>query len=375
MTMVLVLLIPIIGFATANPFQSPLDNRLILQIQKTLLHPAESRLDTIDESPSEADKMLENINKTLSNLKRTADHPKDSEAHDNEAENEKLTQGRKHKAILLDYPLIPHVSHYPRVSTYKVDYNDDSEAAAKDRLPGEFQKRYQESNIFYIRLPPTPYTFVPGLGYISQPPTYSTTSLKPQIPLVTELFQLPYVRPVGRPQPVPQQTINPFIKVPIDFVSNGKPISVYQWQKKPTNKKPTDSPITNLDNLSADFVSNGKPTSIYQWQANHKPAKRPDDSLNNLDMEPYTFNGKLTSLYLLGPDGSTSMHQSIRYPDYQNAYYWVHLVTKYIFYSIGADREICLQGRDVTSKSPSCGFEWMVIANLSTCATEWIWRN
>lgn len=317
-TMVLVLLIPIIGFATASPFQSTLDNRLIFQIQKTLLHPAENHLDTIDESPSEADKMAENINKTLSNLKRTADRLEDSEARDNEA-NEKLAQGRKHKAILLNYPLVSRV--YPRVSTYEVDYNDDSEVAAKDRLPGDYQKGYQESNIFYIRFPPTPYTFVPGLGYISQPPAYSTASLKPPIPLVTDLLQLPYVRPVGRPQPVPQQTINPFIKVPIDFVSNGKPISVYQWQKKPINKKPIDSPITNLDNLSTDFVSNGKPTSIYQWQASHKPAKRPDDSLNNLDMEPYTFNGKLTSLYLLGPDGSTSMHQSIRYPDYQNAYY------------------------------------------------------
>lgn len=318
--MVLVLLIPIIGFATANPFQNTLDNRLAFQIQKTLVHPAESRLDTTDESPGEADKAIENINKTLSNLKRTGDRLKDSETRDNEA-SEKLIQGRKHKAILLDYPLLSRISHYPKVSTYEVNYNDDSEVAAKDRLLGEFQKRYQESNIFYVRLPPTPYTFVPGFGYISQPPAYSTASLKPQIPLITELFQLPYVRPVERPQPVPQQIINPFIKLPIDFVSNGKPISVYQWQKKPTNKKPTDSPITNLDNLSADFVSNGKPTSIYQWQANHKPAKRPDDSLNNLDMEPYTFNGKLTSLYLLGSDGSTSMHQSIRYPDYQNAYY------------------------------------------------------
>lgn len=310
-TMVLVLLIPIIGFATANPSQDTLDNRLVFQVQKTLLHPAESNVDTIAESQDKADEMVENMNKTLSNLKRTTDRLKDSETRDTKA-SEKLTQGRKQKAILLDYPPVSRISHYPRLPTYEVDYNDDSEVTAKNRSP---EKKYQESDIFYIRLPPTPYTFVPGFGYISQPPTYSTASLKPQIPLVTQLLHLPYVRPVGQPQ----QTINPFIKLPIDFVSNGKPISVYQWQKKP-NKKPADSPITNLDNLSADFVSNGKPTSIYQWQANHKPIKRPGDSLNNLNMEPYTFNGKLTSLYLLGSDGSTSMHQSIRYPDYQNGY-------------------------------------------------------
>ncbi|XP_029166949.1 uncharacterized protein LOC114937598 [Nylanderia fulva] len=315
--MVLVLLIPIIGFATANPFQDTLDDRLALQVQKMLLQPP-------TESPGKADKMVENLNKTLSSLKRATSRLKDSETRDNEANEKLVTQGgtRKHKALLLDYPLVSRVSsHYPRIpSPFEVDYNDDSEVARQDRLSKEFQKRYQESNIFYIRLPPTPYTFVPGFGYISQPPTYSTAALKPQLPLVTQLLQLPYVRPATRPQPTSQQTLNPFIKVPVDFVSNGKPTSVYQWQKKP-NQRPADSPITNLDTLSADFVTNGKPTSIYRWPANHKLPKRPDDALNSLDMDPYTFNGKLTSLYLLGPDGSTSMHQSIRYPDYQDGYY------------------------------------------------------
>ncbi|KZC13723.1 hypothetical protein WN55_06012 [Dufourea novaeangliae] len=150
--------------------------------------------------------------------------------------------------------------------------------------------------------------FVPGLGYISQPPTYTTSNLRPQIP---------YAKPSR-----PKQPVNPFIKLPIDFVSNGKPTSVYQWQKKPT-KKPSDSPITNLDTLSTDFVSNGKPTSIYQWQTNLKPINRPDDVVNNLDKGPYTFNGKPTSFFLLKPDGTTSARQPIRYPDYQqdNSYY------------------------------------------------------
>lgn len=209
--------------------------------------------------------------------------------------------------------------HYPKVPTYEIDYNDNSDLIT-DRSSGASNNkmRYQESDIFYIRLPPIPYMFVPGLGYISQPPTYSGASPKPQISPVSQLVQLHHVRPV-RPQPASQQTVNPFIKLPIDFISNGKPTSVYQWQKKP-GKKPTDSPITNLDNLSADFVNNGKPTSIYQWQPNFKPAKRPDDSLNSLDMGPYTFNGKLTGVYLLESDDSTSMHQSIRQSNYQNAH-------------------------------------------------------
>lgn len=327
--MVLILLIPVIGFAAANPLPDALDNRLVSQIQKAFSRSAENRIDTMHESTNKVNKMMENINKTQTVLKRASDRlkaPGSETTRDNELIEKRMeTQGRKHKAIFVDYPLIP---HYPRMPTYKVD--DSSEMTTKDRSSGE-SERYQESDIFYIRLPPTPYMFVPGLGYISQPPAYSTAALKPQISLVAQLPQLsPHMRPAARPQPVAaaaaaaaasQQTVNPFIKLPIDFVSNGKPTSVYQWQKK-LGKKPTDSPITNLDELSAGFVSNGKPTSVYQWQANLKPAKRPDDSLNSLDMGPYTFNGKLTSVYLLGADGSSSLRQPIRYQDnYQATYY------------------------------------------------------
>lgn len=316
--MILVLLIPIIGFVAANPFPNTLNNRLVPQVQKALSLSMENRLDTIDDSPVyKINEMVENMNETLPTPKYIVRLLKafESERRENETNEKRTTQGRKHKTIFVDYPLISRFLHYPRVPTYEIDYHDSSELTTEDRSSGA-SKRYPESDIFYIRLPPIPYMFVPGLGYISQSPTYSSASLKPQIPLVPQLVQLQHVRPV-RPQPASQQTVNPFIKLPIDFISNGKPTSVYQWQKKP-GKKPTDSPITNLDNLSADFVNNGKPTSIYQWQANLKPVKRPDDSLNSLDMGPYTFNGKLTSVYLLESDDSTSMHQSIRHSNYQN---------------------------------------------------------
>lgn len=35
------------------------------------------------------------------------------------------------------------------------------------------KKRMKESSIYYIRLPASPYVIVPGLGYVSQPPTIS----------------------------------------------------------------------------------------------------------------------------------------------------------------------------------------------------------
>lgn len=342
-TMLLILLVPIIGSAMAFPLADTLDSRrsAIPQDQKTLLVSTEihsTEAPTERENPSEPREMVEEkADKTLlsKTLKRTTDRAEASpDSETREDGRRKTTEGRRHKAMFVDYPLIPRI--YPRVPAYEINgYNDNSAVTGTEQLLGG-SKRYPESNIFYIRLPPTPYMFVPGLGYISQPPTYSTAAvaaaaavgLKPQVvPVVPQLPQLlqlpaPHARPAVRPtQPAaPQtQTVNPFIKLPIDFVSNGKPTSVYQWQKKPS-KKPADSPITNLDNLSADFVSNGKPTSIYQWQANLKPAKRPDGSLNSLDMGPYNFNGKPTSLYLLGPDGSSAMHQPIRRSDYQDDY-------------------------------------------------------
>lgn len=231
----------------------------------------------------------------------------------NEArDNETGKKNRRHKAIFVDYPLVPQLPFSNDIVPYDIDYPNNN-FDTEERTVAD-SNNLEESNIFYIRLPPTPYMFVPGLGYISQPPTYSTTNLQPLVQA--------YKRP-GRPKPAYQQSVShPFIKLPIDFVSNGKPTSIYHWQKK-TNKKPTDTPITNLDSLSADFVTNGKPTAIYQWQSNAKPTNKPDhDFVHKLDKGPYEFNGKPTSFFLLKPDGTTAARHPLRYSDYQdNSYY------------------------------------------------------
>lgn len=223
-------------------------------------------------------------------------------------------KNRRHKAIFVDYPLVPQLPFSNDIVPYDIDYPNNNFDAEETRTVAD-SNNLEESNIFYIRLPPTPYMFVPGLGYISQPPTYSTTSLQP--------FVQAYKRP-GRPKPAYHQSVkHPFIKLPIDFVSNGKPTSVYHWHKK-TNKKPTDTPITNLDGLSADFVTNGKPTAIYQWQSNVEPTDKPTDHdlVHTLDKGPYEFNGKPTSFFLLKPDGTTAARHPFRYSDYQdNSYY------------------------------------------------------
>ncbi|XP_028129460.1 uncharacterized protein LOC114325569 [Diabrotica virgifera virgifera] len=112
------------------------------------------------------------------------------------------------------------------------------------------RKHQYNSPIYYIRIPPQPYMFVSGLGYVSQP-------VAPQM--------------------------SQFLNVPVSFVSNGKPNAIYQWSgnfggfptpaptqfpipaytPKPqkTTKKPlADSPIHKLP---GSFAFNGKPEDIY----------------------------------------------------------------------------------------------------------------
>lgn len=96
------------------------------------------------------------------------------------------------------------------------------------------------SPIYYIRLPPQPYMFVPGLGYISQP--------------------------APAPSPVSQ-----FLNLPLSFVSNGKPSNIYQWAGNfpqfptPTyqpSRQPIKKPDSTMHKLPGQFSFNGRPDDI-----------------------------------------------------------------------------------------------------------------
>uniref|UniRef100_A0A6V7JZB9 DUF4794 domain-containing protein n=1 Tax=Bracon brevicornis TaxID=1563983 RepID=A0A6V7JZB9_9HYME len=180
-------------------------------------------------------------------------------------------KGRMHKAFFLSYPFVPQMNNYPAVPSTEETYND----IAEERTPGH-RKKYQDSEIFYIRLPPSPYYFVPGLGYISTPPKYSL--------------------PGGQSSPKPQ---------------NPKPQSHPNKRKRP-HTTPKPNPFINLP---IDFVSNGKPTGVYQYESTKKPPKRKDTSISKLRKGPYTFNGRPTSIYLLGADGKPKDRQPIIYSD------------------------------------------------------------
>ncbi|XP_016840687.1 uncharacterized protein LOC100679286 [Nasonia vitripennis] len=164
---------------------------------------------------------------------------------------------RQHKAFFVDYPASQRV------------YQDKSSSSVRKKQqkkpPSKSKNKKPESEIFFIRLPPTPYSYVPGLGYISQPPSFSTASLAGSL---------------TKPPP-PQR--NTFIKLPIEFVSNGKPTAVYRWPSPapPSKQKPSkthhqkyrpDSPIIKLNR--GPYIFDGRPKSVYLMKRN--PATRPN---------------------------------------------------------------------------------------------------
>jgi hypothetical protein len=170
--------------------------------------------------------------------------------------------GREDKSFgFYDYPLPPYfrTSYMPDISFDGYGGSEDTNdiLARTDPLdsiirPKNTMSPYPDSPIYYIRLPPTPYVFVPGLGYVSQPPP--------------------------PPPPVSSQ-INPFINLPIDFIANGKPTNIYQWSGAPTMQPAmTDRPSL--------------PSYPY-------PRPKPDSSVSNLNKGPYIFNGRPSDVYVL----------------------------------------------------------------------------
>ncbi|KAJ8932419.1 hypothetical protein NQ314_014676 [Rhamnusium bicolor] len=156
---------------------------------------------------------------------------------------------RKGKSLaFLDY-LQPEIDY----NNYEVDNDDYVSMALEENdlsrsIPTNKRIRPQPYNspIYYIRMPPQPYMFVPGLGYVSQPP----------------------------PSPMSQ-----FVNVPVSFVANGKPSSIYQWSGAfqgfpdvtpppfpvPKPQKPAKKPLSDsiIHRLPGTFTFNGKPEDIF----------------------------------------------------------------------------------------------------------------
>lgn len=127
-----------------------------------------------------------------------------------------------------------------------------------------------DSPVYFIRLPPQPYVYVPGYGYVSQP-----TRLEPP--------------------PFTQQQHSPFLNIPLSYVSNAKPVGVYtlpQQQQHPFQYQ-----------QQQQFSGRPKPFKRPQLPpaatTPPPPQHRPDSPIYNLDKGPYVFNGRPTDVFLL----------------------------------------------------------------------------
>ncbi|XP_055523713.1 uncharacterized protein LOC129717665 [Wyeomyia smithii] len=150
---------------------------------------------------------------------------------------------------------------------------DDEEILSRTNQGVRRRPNQKNSPIYYIRLPPTPYMFVPGIGYISQPPT-----IQPMSPAMPQY-----------PQLVPPVTMSPFYNLPINFVSNGKPSGIYQWSGTPS-PAPMPQPAFGLPYPGARPMQ-------------HRPPFRPNPFVQDSKIThlkgPFIFNGRPEELFIL----------------------------------------------------------------------------
>lgn len=251
-------------------------------------------------------------------LKNTEPQPNDDHRPSKAEEGDLKTAESNRRNKMLDFfgGFYPHpfMAQYQNPFFQPQPYYDDSTNFEEEDLMSRANRRKpsnRDSPIFYVRLPPTPYMYVPGMGYISQPPT---------------------IRPMAIAPPMPPPVVNPFINVPVNFIANGKPTNVYEWPNtaqmnfgqpqypsyvpsRPTHQRPQsyrphkpsylgDSKITHL---KGPYVFNGRPEDIYVL-----PQSAPPSSQFGLNSYNQGFAG--------GQDYSQhQQHQQQQQQEYQNA--------------------------------------------------------
>ncbi|XP_050433169.1 uncharacterized protein LOC126841024 [Adelges cooleyi] len=120
----------------------------------------------------------------------------------------------------------------------------------EELLSGRARPVKPDSPVYFIRLPPQPYMYVPGYGYVSQP-----TRLEPP--------------------PFMQRPTSPFLNLPLEYMSNAKPVGVYTLPQQ-ARPKPQR-----------------RPQPAIQSQPQHQ------SNVYNLNKGPYEFNGRPTDVFLL----------------------------------------------------------------------------
>lgn len=140
----------------------------------------------------------------------------------------------------------------------------------------------RNSQIYFMRFAPMPYMFMPGLGFTT-------------------------------PQPYPMPAISPILNMPLNFVANGKPTSIYQMGGTPNDfqnsihfnnintfgmrpflagaHRPTAGNIASSYSSPGAFGSSTPPQSALQSVQ--------QDSKMTLLKRPFLFNGRPDEIYTL----------------------------------------------------------------------------
>lgn len=204
------------------------------------------------------------------------------------------------------FPQVPQLGPLPTQAYFSPEYYGDYSQGEEEDIMSRSNRRrpqnninsinpYDNSPIFYIRLPPTPYMFVPGYGYISNPPSITPMNALGQMSHVPQMS--PLGTSLGSPmQQMPQmQQMNPFINLPINFLANGKPTNVYQW------------------NTGAGYQQPNPYQMGYQQRPQQRPQFKPkpnylqqDSKITHLKGQ-YLFNGRPEEIYLL-PQSYNSLY-------------------------------------------------------------------
>lgn len=182
-------------------------------------------------------------------------------------------------------------------------YGEDIFSRTNQRRRPQTGRR--NSPIFYIRLPPTPYMFVPGMGYISNPPTITPLPqpIAQPSPFASQYYSNPYMTMPQPANPYLQQP-NQLIKVPVNFVSNGRPVNVYQFQGPTAGQRPYPQPVMNPIRFPGQSNYGNQLAMMppirqrpYRPPTNKIP-NRPDSKVTHLK-GPYLFNGRPEEIFLL----------------------------------------------------------------------------
>ncbi|KAK7071517.1 hypothetical protein SK128_013299, partial [Halocaridina rubra] len=158
----------------------------------------------------------------------------------------------------------------------------DRGSGLPDVVQGD-KARLEDSPIYYIKLPPSPYYYI---NNVYQPSTFTT----------------PF----------------PFEKVAVDFTSNGRPDQVYHWNQFPTSASSANKLWSYLSSTSSPNAWESQTTTPAPtttpttttttpkpFPVTQKPTKKPWLTLDKY----FPYNGKPSGIYIWKPKPTISVNK------------------------------------------------------------------